>query len=445
MKGFQKLALAAAIAAAPFAAQAELTAMDDALLSEMTGQAGVTIDLNLDVKIAEIRYADEDGVGTDIGDGGYLTLANIKIFGDQGDNGTDDNGDPIGPNQAIIRGVTIDVDGAEGIVIGLGEIGGTSNLSTQVATVDLSTDAQGDPTGLTATATGAQAAVLTSNYWTGVNVTADLGINGTSAGSIEVKNFTNFVPNALAVEAVQKFGYDFIDTTGAVTGTPGTATGAGTAVALVADTTGANLGAIATATNATTGLIVQEYTALKTAGTLGADATDQEYYDFAKARVVTNQDAATLAGSGENGFANALVAGTHIDASISIQAGGAEGEGLTISAVTGFVIEELSYSDDGLKMGIHNFVMFDTHETTGEVTGFTIDGLTIDVVNGSGADAWAPTNSSATAALKIAGLTTNGTIAIGDIFIGDHETGSLGAVSIRDIDMSNTEIFVYGH
>ena len=43
MKGLKKIALATAVAAAPFAAQAELTAMNDSAMGNVTGQAGVTI------------------------------------------------------------------------------------------------------------------------------------------------------------------------------------------------------------------------------------------------------------------------------------------------------------------------------------------------------------------------------------------------------------------
>ena len=60
MKGFQKLTLAAAIAAAPFA-QAEMMSIDDAMLGEMTGQAGITIDVDLQMSIDAIKYVDSDG------------------------------------------------------------------------------------------------------------------------------------------------------------------------------------------------------------------------------------------------------------------------------------------------------------------------------------------------------------------------------------------------
>jgi hypothetical protein len=65
MKTFQKITLAAAISAAPFMAQAELTPMDDALMGDTTGQAGVTIEIDIDaagISIGEIEYTDEGSV-----------------------------------------------------------------------------------------------------------------------------------------------------------------------------------------------------------------------------------------------------------------------------------------------------------------------------------------------------------------------------------------------
>jgi len=80
MKFLQKATLAAAIAAAPFAAQAELKAMDDAMMSATTGQAGVTIEIDMDaagITIGEVEYTDTQ-VGADT-DGGSVVLQNIKI------------------------------------------------------------------------------------------------------------------------------------------------------------------------------------------------------------------------------------------------------------------------------------------------------------------------------------------------------------------------------
>src|SRR5690554_5181915 len=65
MKLFQKSALAVAIAAVPFLSVNAMEALDDATLSEMTGQAGVTIESTLDsdgITIGSIQYTDEGSV-----------------------------------------------------------------------------------------------------------------------------------------------------------------------------------------------------------------------------------------------------------------------------------------------------------------------------------------------------------------------------------------------
>ncbi|MEC9384960.1 MAG: DUF6160 family protein [Pseudomonadota bacterium] len=71
MKGLKKIALATAVAAAPFAAQADLKALDDTTMGNVTGQAGVTIELETEVSIGEFRYTDE----------GYLAVNDIFIGG----------------------------------------------------------------------------------------------------------------------------------------------------------------------------------------------------------------------------------------------------------------------------------------------------------------------------------------------------------------------------
>ncbi|GBO82697.1 DUF6160 family protein [Marinobacter salsuginis] len=59
MKGLKKIALATAVAAAPFAANADLKALDDSAMGNVTGQAGVTIELETKVSIGQFKYTDE--------------------------------------------------------------------------------------------------------------------------------------------------------------------------------------------------------------------------------------------------------------------------------------------------------------------------------------------------------------------------------------------------
>lgn len=111
MKGLNKLALAVAISAAPFAQAME--SLDDAMLGEMTGQAGVTIELDTAVTIASMTYTDTDG--QDSAAAGTVVMNNIAFGGS-----TVAGGASIGADARFddIK-IDIDVDGTDGIIIHL--------------------------------------------------------------------------------------------------------------------------------------------------------------------------------------------------------------------------------------------------------------------------------------------------------------------------------------
>lgn len=78
MKFLQKATLAAAIAAAPFSAQA-LQPIADEELGGVTGQAGVTIEIDIDsqgISVGEVEYTD---TGSGALDGGSVVLQNITV------------------------------------------------------------------------------------------------------------------------------------------------------------------------------------------------------------------------------------------------------------------------------------------------------------------------------------------------------------------------------
>jgi hypothetical protein len=75
MKGLKKIALATAIAAAPFASHAGMKALDDTAMGNVTGQAGVTIELETKIGIGESRYTDTDGYDTDTEGGSFVVSA----------------------------------------------------------------------------------------------------------------------------------------------------------------------------------------------------------------------------------------------------------------------------------------------------------------------------------------------------------------------------------
>jgi len=76
MNSLKKLALATAIASAPFTVNA-LEALDDEFLGEVTGQEGITIETDTLQTIEEFQYVDGDGDGSGVA--GKIKATGIKI------------------------------------------------------------------------------------------------------------------------------------------------------------------------------------------------------------------------------------------------------------------------------------------------------------------------------------------------------------------------------
>lgn len=118
MKFLKKASLAAAIAAAPFAVNAEMVALDDATMSSTTGQAGVTIEIDIDaagISVGEIEYTDEGSVSMQ-----NLTIKNVDNLTQTID---------VDANGNLLIGMT----GVNGMEIGLGGVDADGNNTSAVA------------------------------------------------------------------------------------------------------------------------------------------------------------------------------------------------------------------------------------------------------------------------------------------------------------------------
>ncbi|MFY0642594.1 MAG: hypothetical protein JXR16_16195 [Bermanella sp.] len=414
MKGLKKLALVTAVAAAPFA-QAEMTAMDDALLSEMTGQAGITIDVDLNMTIDAIKYVDRDGNQDGSGVQGAITMKGLTIDNDGG--------------AATIRGITIDADGTDGLVIGLNQIGDTAGNG-----IDITVDAVIIGTGAanlaktamgaaiassTETGTAATAAVTDGAYADGAAYAAGLAAGEPAAigylaaadatvaaayanaasgadgviGGFKIENFRNYIQDDLVNEYNGVFDMALQDSNGTVGGVTGPA------------------------------------------GTSGR---------FVRGEIVIN-------GTGN------LLAGT---------------SGLNISGKFGGAIDQAAWVDEGNEFGIEDLGFFNGVDTNADGISDVIEGMhfemNIDVVqhkswthvdNGGSEGVAGQAN---IAALQISGLKLEGTIMMGSLYLDgtnmyDHDADvatadinsiskqSLGSVLIKDIDMTGTSVYVYGH
>jgi len=120
MKSLKKLALATAIASAPFAANA-LEALDDEFLGDVTGQEGITIDREYMNTIEEFQYVDADGDGSGVA--GKVAVKDIKIGNWAAANlGTVNATSTFVLGQVLETGQTIDAT-ANGVLIGAADIG----------------------------------------------------------------------------------------------------------------------------------------------------------------------------------------------------------------------------------------------------------------------------------------------------------------------------------
>ena len=124
MKGLKKLTLVTAIAAAPFAANADLKALDESTMGNVTGQAGVTIELDAKVDIKEVAYQDD----------GFLAISGLSIGGAY---------DPATGAQGSLDEVKlyIDVVGSGGIDDTAAGAIGSQYLTDNVAAVGATWDA----------------------------------------------------------------------------------------------------------------------------------------------------------------------------------------------------------------------------------------------------------------------------------------------------------------
>ena len=139
MKGLNKLALATAVAAAPFAAQAELTAMSDQAMGNTTGQAGVTIELETQIGIDQVEYTQT----TDSETTGSGLMNNVSI------GGIGDDADSAPYNDKLDLDINVDLasDGSDAATYGSKNLSGMdlndgdALISLQSRQVDADDDA----------------------------------------------------------------------------------------------------------------------------------------------------------------------------------------------------------------------------------------------------------------------------------------------------------------
>ncbi|UZK03666.1 DUF6160 family protein [Venatoribacter cucullus] len=145
MKFLKKASLAAAIAAASISAQAGMVALDDETMAATTGQAGVTIEINIGsagITVGEIEYIDE----------GSVLMQNLKVS-----------------NVTNLK-QTIDVDANGNLLLGVTGVNGV-----QVALGDTAADTSGQFSAVALKSTAGEVTELVNN----LDMTFNLGETNT--------------------------------------------------------------------------------------------------------------------------------------------------------------------------------------------------------------------------------------------------------------------------
>jgi len=460
MKGLKKLALATAVAAAPFA-QAELTAMDDSALSQMTGQAGITIDVDLQMSIDAIKYVDSDGNADGSGQQGAITMKGVRMGSlDNTNNYAFDATDAT----ARIRGVTIDADGTDGLVIGLNEIGDDQGNGIDIA-VDAILINNGN-------ANLAAVNAVDSANTTGFNVlTGGYNYVDYATGSVTAEVNSAFTAAAGAGAAgddttAQGAGYpDFATLVGAAASGDTTAQGV---IASNAGTSAAFTQAAATLQDAAAASAVGDVIASAGAGNIGGIVIEN-FRNYIQDDLVTEYNGVfDMALQDSQGSINASSgAGRFVRGEIVIQGTGQyTGDaatttgGLQISGKFGGAMDKAAWVDNnGGEFGVKDMGFFAGVDTDGDTISDTIEGMhfsvnidvvdhvsSVDAVNvGTGA---AIAAGDTVSALQISDMQFEGTIMMGQIYVGNNDSSvqtSLGSVLVKDIDMTGTSVYVYGH
>ncbi len=515
MKGLKKLALATAVAAAPFA-QAELTAMDDSLLADMTGQAGITIDVDLQMTIDAIKYVDDDGAtraDLDLnGDGDFLDPDEEAVLGAKG--AITAKGLTIGSideatgdlSTASIRGVTIDADGDAGLTIGFGKIGtfgvndnGTAADTTDdfvenVQGLDIKIDAvminagnanlavsQAITTADTAYTNAALNGLTLADYKSGAaTVTLTTTFDQTAMDNYVAAHVTNNAEAiALGFESKAQFDavYGNADPTVSASAKAAVVTAAATEIGTQlagGPAASAEAGALAA-----TGDVGN----LQTAGAVGdalRDATGgnvggfiiEDFRNYIEDSLVEKyNDVFSMAlQNSEGGLQTGATMGRYVRGELNISGTGSydsvngnHSGGLAISGKFGGAIDKAAWVDGdgagndnefgvkdlGFFHGVDTVDVYGNEHATGESDGIAdvIEGMhfsmNIDVVEHTSAVETATQVS----ALAISDMKMEGTIMMGNIYLGGTNTQerSLGSVLVKDIDMTGTTVYIYGH
>ncbi|GAA4651505.1 hypothetical protein GCM10023116_37890 [Kistimonas scapharcae] len=456
MKGLKKLPLAIAISSVMAAtAQAELKALEDEAMSEMTGQSGITIEMEMQAEVGAVTYTDE----------GSIRLEGITL---------DNNGGALSQTINIDMLEKSDLNGSAGA--GIKAAGDVIKVGITAMEMDVEVDAirTGDASAASLGQLNIEDIAMngTDMYVYALDGKKGIGVDAIINQSIGRVSFTDIDPNAAnGVEdggtvALNDIKISTLDMTGTeVTVIDGSENPYGTFDAVKVTMPGINNGSISvggiqvgSATDDTYDQFNQTIGAVELNG-LNLVGTDMYVYapDTGSGIRVTQQMNVTLgevtyvAGVLDADTADKTVAAlsakkTEVDG----QAAGYLAANPSASADSASPDFDPTYAalvgasaDLGAKIAVADKVYYKSGELGG--TGRTGDGVgsvTLSDVNLTSGISTVAIDVNASNQLVIDAPMTNANITVGDIYVGD---GNLGGLAITGLNMTTNSLTVYAH
>ena len=185
---FKKLALAAAVAALP-ATGFSMEAMEDSALSNVTGQDGLTIGLNLPNLTLDVNVHDNDGLAGISGDAGAIMIDDMII--NTGGDSIDVVVDADGNGGAPVLNVGVTIPGGTTISTGDISVGSSAGMgNAMTAQSDVILDYMDITLGATTLNIQLGNEVQTVTGVGGGTVTQMIALNSTITGGINITNFS---------------------------------------------------------------------------------------------------------------------------------------------------------------------------------------------------------------------------------------------------------------
>ena len=445
MKGLKKLPLAIAISSVMAAtAQAELKALEDEAMSEMTGQSGITIEMEMQAEVGAVTYTDE----------GSIRLEGITL---------DNNGGAL--NQTIEIDMLEKSDLAAGPGAATKAAGDVIKVGISSMEMDVEVDAirTGDASAASLGQLNLEDVAMsgTEMYVYALDGKKGIGVDAVINQSIGRVSFTDIDPNAAngaedgGTIALNDIKISTLDMTGTeVTVVDGAENPYGTFDAVKVTMPGINNGSISvggiqvgSATNDDYDQFNQTIGAVELNG-LNLAGTDMYVYapDTGSGIRVTQQMNVTL---GEVTYvAGVLDADTADKTVAALTAKKAQVDGLigTLDPVADAAqIAQLTAAsnDLGNKIAVADKVYYKSTELGGSGrTGDGVGSVTLSNVSLTSDVSTVAIDVNASNQLVIDAPMTNANISVGAINVGD---GNLGGLAISGLNMTTNSISVYAH